>query len=146
MLLTNKTNEIKIVFILVLFNFACNNSSSNNRMDDSGHVKENTSTANSPINDSKGVQVKEEVNYDGVYAGSQLVSEGYELKAELIVTGDKWTAKSQMSIDNEMAYDSPEYANGFVKGNELYDESGMIKIGYLTGKSASISGYPVMTK
>jgi hypothetical protein len=146
MLLTNKTNEVKMILILVLFNFGCNNSSLNNRMDDSDYFKENTSTANSPINESKGVKVKEEVIYDGVYVGSQLVSEGYELKAELIVNGDKWTAKSQMSYDNELAYDSPEYANGIVRGKRLYDESGMIEIGYDTGKSASINGYPVMTK
>ena len=133
MLLTNKTNEVIMVLILVLFNFGCNNSSLNNRMDDSDYVKENTSTANSPINESKGVKVKEEVIYDGVYVGSQLVSEGYELKAELIVNGDKWTAKSQMSY-------------GIVRGKRLYDESGMVEIGYITGKSASINGYPVMTK
>ncbi len=60
MLLTNKTNEVKMLLIFVLFNFGCNNSSLNNRMDDSDYVKENTSTANSPINESKGVKVKEE--------------------------------------------------------------------------------------
>jgi hypothetical protein len=28
----------------------------------------------------------------------------------------------------------------------LYDESAMIKIGYVSGKSASINGYPSMSK
>lgn len=146
MKINNSTKKIKIVLIFLLFNIGCTNSPSNKRMDNSGHVEENTSTENSSVNEPNRNQIKEDVNYNGVYTGSQLVSEGYELKAELIVNGDRWSSKSQMSIDNEMAYDSPEYANGIVKGKDLYDESGMIKIGYVTGKSASINGYPVMTK
>jgi hypothetical protein len=65
---------------------------------------------------------------------------GIELTAELTIIGNSWSASSQLG------YDSPEYQNGVVKGNELYDESGMIKVGYVSGNSASINGYPSMRK
>ena len=80
-----------------------------------------------------------EVTIDGVYIGSQNFG-GIELTAELTIIGNSWSASSQLG------YDSPEYQNGVVKGNELYDESGMIKVGYVSGNSASINGYPSMRK
>ncbi len=60
--------------------------------------------------------------------------------AKLTISGIRWSATSQLG------YDSPEYQNGVVKGNDLYDDSGMIKIGYVSGNSASINGYPSMRK
>jgi hypothetical protein len=132
--------------VLVVLFISCTNDSTNNKFDRNSQVEDKRSVDNPSKNENSTREVNEEISYDGVYSGSQFVSEGYELKAELIVAGDRWTAKSQMSFDNELAHDSPEYANGIVKGKKLYDESGMIEIGYVTGKSASINGYPVMTQ
>ncbi len=76
---------------------------------------------------------------DGVYTGSTNIS-GLELVAKLTINGNRWSASSQLG------YESPEYQNGVVKGNDLYDDSGMIKIGYVSGNTASINGYPNMLK
>lgn len=84
-------------------------------------------------------QPKEEESIDGIYSGSRNIS-GLELVAELTISGNSWSASSQLG------YDRPEYQNGVVKGKELYDASGMIKIGYVSGNSASIDGYPSMRK
>ena len=84
-------------------------------------------------------QSKEEASIDGVYSGSKSVS-GLELVAELTISGSRWSARSQLG------YDSQEYQNGIVNGNDLYDDSGMIKIGYVSGNTARIDGYPSMEK
>jgi hypothetical protein len=76
---------------------------------------------------------------DGVYTGSQNVS-GLELSARLTISGDRWSSVSTFG------YDGPEYNRGVVKGNGLYDESGMVKIGYVSGSSASMDGYPSMSR
>jgi hypothetical protein len=98
---------------------------------------------NSSYSDSTGTgtseQSEETTNIDGTYSGKQNVS-GLELVAELTIYGDQWSASSQLG------YDSPEYQNGVIKGKDLYDDSGMIKIGYVSGSTASINGYPSMTK
>lgn len=78
-------------------------------------------------------------NIDGDYSGSQNIS-GLNLTAKLTISGTSWSASSQLG------YDNPEYQNGVVKGSDLYDDSGMIKIGYVSGNSANIDGYPSMRK
>jgi len=107
-----------IVFI------ACNSNSNKSNNSNSGNSESNSSV---------------EDNIDGVYSGSQNIM-GLELVAELIISGSRWSATSQLG------YDSPEYQNGVVRGNDLYDDSGMIKIGYVSGNSARINGYPSMRK
>lgn len=83
---------------------------------------------------------KEDTNSnDGVYTGSTNIS-GLELSAELTVSGNSWSAVSQLGDD------SPEYQNGILKDQDLYDDSGMFKIGYLSGRSVSLNGYPNMRK
>jgi hypothetical protein len=78
-------------------------------------------------------------NIDGVYRGSDNIS-GLELVAKLVIRGDHWSAVSQLG------YDAPEIQNGVVHGNDLYDDSGMLKIGYVSGNTARIDGYPSMNK
>lgn len=83
---------------------------------------------------------KEELNTsDGIYTGSKNIS-GLELSAELTIRGSKWSAVSQLGDD------SPEYQNGILKDQDLYDDSGMIQIGSVSGHSASLHGYPSMRK
>ena len=81
----------------------------------------------------------EDTSIDGVYSGSMSIS-GLELVAELTISGNRWSARSQLGSDSQ------EYQNGVVNGNDLYDDSGMIKIGYVSGSSANIDGYPSMRK
>ena len=76
---------------------------------------------------------------DGVYTGSKNIS-GLELSAELTISGNSWSAVSQLGDD------SPEYQNGILKDQDLYDDSGLIKIGYVSGSLVSLNGYPNMRK
>jgi uncharacterized protein with FMN-binding domain len=83
---------------------------------------------------------KEDTNSnDGVYTGSKNIS-GLELSAELTISGNSWSAVSQLGDD------SPEYQNGILKDQDLYDDSGLIKIGYVSGSLVSLNGYPNMRK
>lgn len=83
---------------------------------------------------------KEDTNSnDGVYTGSTNIS-GLELSAELTISGNSWSAVSQLGDD------SPEYQNGILKDQDLYDDSGLIKIGYVSGSLVSLNGYPNMRK
>jgi hypothetical protein len=84
-------------------------------------------------------QLMEDTSIDGVYSGSMSIS-GLELVAELTISGNRWSARSQLGSDSQ------EYQNGVVNGNDLYDDSGMIKIGYVSGNTARIDGYPSMEK
>jgi hypothetical protein len=84
-------------------------------------------------------QLMEDTSIDGVYSGSMSIS-GLELVAELTISGNRWSARSQLGSDSQ------EYQNGVVNGNDLYDDSGMIKIGYVSGNTARIDSYPSMEK
>jgi uncharacterized protein with FMN-binding domain len=117
--------QILTVFVLsLLILTSCNNSQEN---------------GNNQSSNTKQEKSKEEESIDGIYTGSQNVS-GLELVAKLTISGNRWSVVSQLG------YDSPEYQNGVVMGKDLYDDSGMIKIGYVSGSSASINGYPSMRR
>jgi uncharacterized protein with FMN-binding domain len=117
---------------------ACNSNSNKSNNSDSGNSESNSSKQREQTSKPR-EQTKVEDNIDGVYSGSQNIS-GLELVAKLTISGSRWSATSQLG------YDSPEYQNGVVKGNDLYDDSGMIKIGFVSGNSANINGYPSMRK
>jgi hypothetical protein len=119
---------------LFLFNACSNNSNKGN-----ASVSENFSGSSTSQHEQQQEQLKEEESIDGVYTGFQTVS-GLKLVAKLTISGDQWSAVSQLE------YDSPEYQNGIVKEKDLYDNSGMVKIGYVSGSSARINGYPSMRK
>lgn len=79
---------------------------------------------------------------DGLYKGNGNVS-GVPIIATLRIIEKKWTAISK--IDLPGGGDS-EYQRGIVVGVDLYDESGFIKIGYVSGDIAYLNGYPKMFK
>lgn len=117
----------KMLFVVFVLTTSCGNSSEETAKD-----MNNESTKSEQKSESKSE------NIDGVYIGSRSIS-GLELVAKLIVSGNSWSATSHLG------YDSPEFQNGVVKGKDLYDESGMIKIGYVNGMNAHINGYPTMS-
>jgi hypothetical protein len=117
--------NIGVILFASLVSASCDNSSNS---DDSGS---NTSGQEE--------QSMEDASIDGFYSGSTSIS-GLELVAELTISGDRWSARSQLGSDSQ------EYQNGIVNGNDLYDDSGMIKIGYVSGNTARIDGYPSMEK
>ena len=122
---------VALISMSTMVFIACNSSSNKSNNSNSGNSESNSSAQQE--------KTKVEDNIDGVYSGTQNIS-GLELVAKLTISGSRWSATSQLS------YDSPEYQNGVVKGNDLYDDSGMIKIGYVSWNSASINGYPSMRK
>ena len=122
---------VALISVSTMLFIACNSNSNKSNNSNSGNAERNSSTQRE--------QTKEEDNIDGVYSGTQNIS-GLELVANLTISGSRWSASSQLG------YDSPEYQNGVVKGKDLYDGSGMLKIGYVSGNSASINGYPSMRK
>ena len=122
---------LALIFSLVIIGCGSNSSSSNAP---ETNMKTDSKSTNQPSNNKK-----EETSINGIYTGSQNIS-GLELTARLTVSGNRWSAISQITGD------SPEYQNGIVQGSDLYDDSGSIKIGYVSGSSASINGYPSMSK
>lgn len=131
-----KNKFIPLVLIALILSVAitgCGGGSSNSNAPGTS-IKTESKSGNQPANTKK-----EETSINGVYTGSQNIS-GLELTARLTVSGNRWSATSQITGD------SPEYQNGIVQGSDLYDDSGSIKIGYVSGRSASINGYPSMSK
>jgi hypothetical protein len=91
-------------------------------------------------NESSSRTEERKVSADGTYSGSQTITYGVELAARLVVSGSRWSTVSQLTND------SPQYENGVVDGTDLYDETAMIKVGYVSGNSARINGYPSMMR
>ena len=131
---------IVILALSISLNSCTNKSNSDNTKDQKSTVENDESETTDKSEQAKDVNQKEETeNIDGIYSGTQNIS-GLELIAKLTISGNRWSATSQLG------YDNPEYQNGVVKGTDLYDESGMIKIGYVSGNTARIDGYPSMRK
>jgi hypothetical protein len=127
------TSLALLAFVFSLVISGCGNSSSNSNAPGTAAKTDNKST-NQPA-----TKAKEETSINGVYTGSQNIS-GLVLTARLTISGNRWSATSQITGD------SPESQNGIVQGSDLYDDSGSVKIGYVSGRSASINGYPSMSK
>jgi len=66
---------------------------------------------------------------------------------EISIYGSSWKGKTTIKTGYGDVYDSEntEYQNGVVKGNDLYDDSGYVKIGYVDGNvlKTSIGGNSV---
>ena len=56
-------------------------------------------------------------------------------KISITINGGRWIGKTTIISGMGDSYDNPEYQSGIVKGNELYEESGMVKIGYVNGRN-----------
>jgi hypothetical protein len=69
---------------------------------------------------------------DGIYSYK-------DNSAELVITisGNSWRGKTMMVTGFGSDYDNQnaQYNNGIVKGNDLYESSGMVKVGYVNGSS-----------
>lgn len=87
----------------------------------------NNST-NSTTPNSTSSQVRETIN--GTYTDKQ-----YPVEFEISIRGDRWYGKTVIISGMGSDYDNQnaEYDNGIVSGNDLYDSSGMVKIGYVSG-------------
>lgn len=94
-----------------------------------GNNSENT-------NNSKSTNTQVEKTIDGTYTYSD-----NSVDLEITISGDSWYGKTMIVTGFGSDYDSQnaEYDNGTVNGNDLYESSGMVKIGYISGKSLTTS-------
>ncbi len=99
-------------FITLLIIYSCENNSENS----SNLISTNT-------------MAKDTIN------GTYTYSNNYVLN-EITISGSSWYGKTMVVTGFGSSYDkNANYDNGTVKGNNLYESSGMIKIGYVSGKS-----------
>jgi hypothetical protein len=63
--------------------------------------------------------------------------EGLDAKCKILVMGDQWTGSFTFVSGFGDEYDASqaEFQTGVVRGNEIFDESGLVKIGYIEGKN-----------
>ena len=98
--------------------------------------------SSSPVKASRSIEREEEEGIDGTYRFRD-----NSAKLEILIIGDSWSGKTIMISGFGADYDNKQaqYENGVVKGNDLYDSSGLIKIGSVQGKSltTSIAGQSV---
>lgn len=64
-------------------------------------------------------------------------------KMTVTISGNSWRGKTVIKTGFGDAYDNQnaQYDRGLVKGNDLYDESGYVKMGSVSGNSVRIAGY-----
>jgi|APSaa5957512493_1039668.scaffolds.fasta_scaffold48098_2 hypothetical protein len=64
-------------------------------------------------------------------------------KMTVTISGNSWRGKTVIKTGFGDAYDNQnaQYDRGLVKGNDLYDESGYVKIGSVSGNSVRMAGY-----
>jgi len=97
----------------------------------------NSSNKNpSNYNTTEQSKAKEETTINGVYT--------YKDNSAILkisVSGDLWSGKTIMISGAGEDYDNQnaKYDNGIVKGSDLYESSGNIKIGYISGNSLTTS-------
>jgi len=115
-------NQINLKSVIVLaisvFIMSCENNTKNNQ-------------SNSQSNKQVDVETT-----DGIYSYK-------DNSAELVITisGNSWRGKTMMVTGFGSDYDNQnaQYDNGIVKGNDLYESSGMVKVGYVNGSSLTTS-------
>lgn len=107
-----------IVLAISVFIMSCENNSKSNQSNSQSH---------------KQVDVE---SIDGTYSYR-------DNSAELVIriSGNSWSGKTMMVTGFGSDYDNQnaQYDNGIVKGNDLYESSGMVKVGYVNGNSLTTS-------
>ncbi len=107
---------ISIIFGLLLINSVNKNSKSNSNFPETTNI--------------------EDESINGTYSYSDNSAE-----IDLTVNGNMWSCRSVIKhgFGNEYDNENTDYQSGVIKGSDLYDSSGMVKIGYVNGKSLTTS-------
>jgi len=81
-------------------------------------------------------QPKEEESIDGLYS-----YEDNSAKLTIRISGNSWSGKTIIITGFGSDYDNQnaQYDNGIVNDNDLYESSGMVKVGYVSGQSLHTS-------
>lgn len=84
----------------------------------------------------------EQVNLNGTYSYKD-----DSVNLNLTISGNVWSSKATIisGFGKEYDNDNSQYDSGVINGNDLYEKSGMVKIGYVSNKSVitSFSGSQV---
>ncbi|MEY3811233.1 MAG: hypothetical protein RIT11_276 [Pseudomonadota bacterium] len=93
-----------------------------------------TESSNSPDETSKSSsnEINQETTTNGIYSYKDNSTE-----LQITVSGNRWMGKTVIVSGFGSEYDNQnaQYDNGIVNGNDLYESSGNIKIGYIDGNS-----------
>jgi hypothetical protein len=81
-------------------------------------------------------QPKEEESINGLYS-----YEDNSAKLTIRISGNSWSGKTIIITGFGSDYDNQnaQYDNGIVNDNDLYESSGMVKVGYVNGNSLTTS-------
>lgn len=107
---------------------SCGNNSKKSNSSNSDNASKSSS--------SQQEQPKEEEGIDGLYS-----YEDNSAKLTIRISGNSWSGKTIIITGFGSDYDNQnaQYDNGIVKGNDLYESSGMVKVGYVSGHSLTTS-------
>lgn len=90
-------------------------------------LEKNTSSSSTRVNES---EVEKEINVDGTYKYKD-----ESVSISITINGDSWFGQTTIISGMGDDYEKPEYQSGILKGQELYESSGMVKIGYINGRN-----------
>jgi hypothetical protein len=91
-----------------------------------------SSTSPDETSQSSSNELNQETTTNGIYSYKDNSTE-----LQITVSGNRWMGKTVIVSGFGAEYDNQnaQYDNGIVNGNDLYESSGNIKIGYIDGNS-----------
>jgi photosystem II stability/assembly factor-like uncharacterized protein len=92
--------------------------------------EENTESSSSPVE-----KTKSSSSPDGTYT-STVSGGGPGGQFSVSIYGDSWSSVLKLN-----SYDNGDYSYGSVRGKDLYDESGYVKVGYVSGNTVTIGRF-----
>ena len=115
-----------LIFLLI---FSCGSESKSSKSDSKSRSSNTSSSTYSK---------KKAKTNNGTYS-----KETRDGKMTVTISGNSWRGKTVIKTGFGDAYDNQnaQYDRGLVKGNDLYDESGYVKIGSVSGNSVRMAGY-----
>ena len=118
---------VALISMLTMLFIACNSNSNKSN---------NTNTDNFESNSPSQQEEPKEESINGLYS-----YEDNSAKLSIRVSDESWTGITLIVSGFGEEYDNQnaQYENGIVKGKELFDNSGMVKIGYISGNSLTTS-------
>jgi len=114
---------VALISISTMVFISCNSNSNKNNNSNSDNSESNTE------------EPKEE-SVDGLYT-----YEDNSANLSIRVSGISWSGKTLIVSGFGEEYDNQnaQYDNGIIKGKELFENSGMVKVGYISGNSLTTS-------
>ena len=112
-----RIKQILVTFLFTALVISCGNSVGTDA---------NSSKKKSTTKTTKSTKTTKAASPNGTYT----YSESNGVKLSIRVSGAVWSGSTKIC-----SYCETEYDRGIVRGNDLYDQSGYAKIGYISGNS-----------